>query len=440
MSSESVSVVFKCTECGEVYYQPVVTCSSCGGLVLASYPGKPDPTRVDYSMPGIWFFKYSLPPLPRIISLGEGRTPLVKSTRLAKDRVVYFKDEGRNPTGSLRDRAASVVVSHAASLGLSKIVAASDGNMGVSLAAYAARAGIKAVVYAPSWIDGEKVLLMKAYGAQLVLEDKSIDALVKQALDLSRRKEYYNASSTLNPLSIEGLKTIAFEVAGELGGSTKAIYVPLGSGVTYLALYVGFKELVESGVISSIPKLVGVEHCGNPKYAEHLHGASKCREEALPGLRYYTPPLFNHVARVIERYGDVVVVSSREALRASKLLATREGLFTEVSSAVAVAGYLKHEEDHAVVVLFGHGIKSASAYAKPLRRRFTTPYIGVTKKLILEVVRSKPGLTGYEIWKELGLNITPQSVYQHLRELVELGLLRVAEEGGVKKYYLASQY
>ena len=127
-------------------------------------------------------------------------------------------------------------------------------------------------------------------------------------------------------------------------------------------------------------------------------------------------------------------------MRASKLLATREGLFTEVSSAVAVAGYLKHEEDHAVVVLFGHGIKSASAYARPLRRRFTTPYIGVTKKLILEVVRSKPGLTGYEIWKELGLNITPQSVYQHLKELVELGLLRVTEEGGVKKYYSAPQY
>ncbi len=431
------TLLFKCKSCGELYPEPIIKCPACGGLVLPFY-GRARRFRVAHRH-SIWGFEGSLPDFPVKVTLGEGFTPLVESWFIGRDKGVYFKDEGRNPTGSTRDRAACIVVSHAASLKYKRVVAASDGNMGVSIAAYAAKAGLKAAVYAPPWIDSEKALLIRAYGAELELRDKSIDAIVKDVSELSEKTKSYNASTTSNPLSIEGLKTISYEVLLDLGRVPRSIYVPLGSGITLLSIYYGFLDLVEAGLAPRIPRLVGVEHCGNPKYAEHLSSVSKCREEAYPGLRYYTPPVFNHVLEVLEKQGEVVVVTSRETLRAAKQLATREGLFTEPSSAVAVAGYLKREEEDSVILLFGHGVKSASAFARPRRRRFTAPYVGITKKLILEVLRSKPGLTGYEVWRELGLNITPQAVYQHLRDLAEMGLIRVVERSGVKRYY-ASLY
>jgi threonine synthase len=428
-------LVFKCTRCGEAYGEPRVKCPLCGGFVRAEYSRSR--SRRECTGTGAWKYCSDLPPLSKIVSLGEGNTPLVESTSVARELRVYFKDEGRNPSGSIRDRAASVVVSHATSTGAKGVIAASDGNMAVSVVAYSARAGLKAVIHAPAWIDWEKALLIKVYGGSLVVEDKSIDVLVREVEERAREKKLYNATSTWNTLSIEGLKTLAYEIVEQLGKAPRAVYVPLGSGLTYLSLYIGFRELAERGLISRTPLLVGVEHCGNPKYAEHFGASSKCREEAYPGLRYSTPLIYDLVVDAIVETGEVVVVTSRETIRAAKALTSSEGLFTEISSAVSLAGFHRYPFDEAVLVLFGHGLKSASNYTRPLRRRFTEPFVGVTKRLIIEVLKSKPGLTGYEVWRSLGLNISPQAVYQHLKELAEMGLVKVATESGVKKYYVA---
>ncbi|MEM4482198.1 MAG: pyridoxal-phosphate dependent enzyme [Desulfurococcaceae archaeon] len=387
-------------------------------------------------MPGIWRYSNMLPPLKVKISLGEGNTPLLRSMRIAKGKNVYFKNEGCNPTGSIRDRAASLVVSHASSEGYKRVIAVSDGNMGVSVAAYATRAGLKASIYAPSWIEKEKIFLIKTYGAKLVIEDKGIDALLKEVDGYSSRVKAYNASSTHNALSMEGLKTLSYELYMQLGSVPRRIYVPIGSGLTFLALHYGFKELLEGGFINKVPEIIGVEHCGNPKYASFLGISKKCMEEPYPGLRYYAPPIFNSVIDILRKHGDLVVVSSRETIRAAKILALQEGLFTEISSAVVVAGYLKTELEDSVIVLFSHGLKSASGYTRPLRRRFTQPFIGATKRLILGVLETHKGLTGYEIWRNLDLNITPQAVYQHLKELTDRGYIRAVQEGDVKRYYL----
>ncbi len=406
-------------------------CPLCSGLVRAIL----NKSTLKFCIQGIWKYCDKLPSVGRPISLGEGLTPLVESVKIAGDLVLYFKDEGRNPTGSVRDRAASVIVSHAASTKAKKIVVVSDGNMAVSTSAYASRAGLKTTVYAPSWIDWEKALLVRAYGGKLVVEDRSIDVLVRDVESLARERGYYNATSTWNTLSIEGLKTIAYEIVEQMGRAPKAIYGPLGSGITYLALHVGFSELAEQGLIPTTPLLVGVEHCGNPKYAEHFGLSSKCREETYPGLRYTSPIIYDYVVEAISKNGQVLVVTSKETIKAAKTLAQSEGLFTEISSAVSLAGFLRDPIDESVVLLFGHGLKSASSYARPQRKRFTEPYVGVTKRLILNVLRSKPGITGYEVWRLLGLNITPQAVYQHLRDLIELGYAEVIIENGTKKYY-----
>ena len=428
-----MKLIFKCTSCGALLSKPKLICPYCSGIVLAEY--EREKVKLVLEKPGHWMYRDLLQLLDFKISLGEGNTPLVESTRIARKQEVYFKDESRNPTGSIRDRAAALVVNHAIKEGYKRIVLASDGNMGVSVAAYAAKAGLNTNVYVPSWVETEKIFLMKAYDAKIIAQDKSIDVLLKEVDEYCDNYGLYNASSTYNTLALEGLKTLAYETYMQLKKTPKNIYIPLGSGISYLALYHGFRELLDLGVTNTMPRLIGVEHCGNPNYSMYWGKESKCREETFPGLRYSKPVIFEHVVEAISKVGDVITVTSKETIKAAKLLAKKEGLLTELSSAVAVAGFLKNKQEDSVIILFGYGLKSASSYTRPKRRKFTEPYIGITKKLIINTVASKPGLTGYEIWKELGLNLSPQAVYQHLRDLVAKGYIKQVESNGVKKYY-----
>ncbi len=390
----------------------------------------------------IWDFTGVLPEIERKISLGEAWTPLILSTKLFRETTVYFKDEGRNPTGSFRDRAASIIVSDALSRKSKRIVLASDGNMAASIAAYAAKAGIPVTVHVPSWTDPEKIMLVKAFGARVIVSDKSLDELLVTVKKKARKYGYYDASSTHNPLSIEGLKTIGLEIFLELQHVPRNIILPLGSGLTLLSIYHGFSELKQHGLINDFPRLIGVETCGNPLYSETLYrSVKKCDEKPLPGLCYRKPAIYDVVLEILEKYGDVIVVSRKEAFEAAKNLARNEGLFVEPSSAVALAGALKTSfEGEAVILLTGHGLKGPREYGLASRnRQVTTLFPGTTKALILSILRDHPGLTGYKVWKKLGLRISVQAVYQHLNDLVSSGLVETRIEEGIKKYYLSRQ-
>ncbi len=429
--------MFRCTSCGEEYSLPIIVCPRCGGLVRPVFDWRWEPVRRH----GIWGFSGALPDYDVRVSLGEAWTPVILSNRLFPEGEVYFKDEGRNPTGSFRDRAAAIIVSHATAEKYKTLILASDGNMGVSVSAYSARAGLKTIVYVPKNTDPEKILLMKAYGAKTIIRDKELDDLLVFVEKEARKKGYYNASSTYNTLSIEGLKTIAYEIYLDIGVPDK-LYLPLGSGLTLLSIYLGFRELLDHGLIDHIPLLVGVEMCGNPVYAVRVGFPVKhCREKPLPGLSYTRPPIIEHVSSVLEKYGDVIVVSRKKMLDSAKKLSRYEGLFVEPSSAVALAGALENEalEGRIVILLTGHGLKGPALYLRGSRLRETRIFPGTTKHLILETLSEYPGLTGYEVWKKLGLRITPQAVYQHLRELEEHGYISSKIIGDQKRYYLAGK-
>jgi len=427
-----MTLVFKCTNCGLTSRTPHMLCPICGSLVHPVHGWK-------WSFEekrGIWSFSGILPRPDQRISLGEGYTPLIESSRLFHE-LVFYKDEGRNPTGSFRDRAAALVVSDALSRGAKRLVLASDGNMGASVAAYGARAGLPVTVYVPQWVDPEKIMIMKAFGANVIIRDLELDELLKVVSRRSRRRGLYNASSTYNSLSIEGLKTIAIEIVLQMGRGPKEVVLPLGSGLTILSLYHGFREMVDEGHIAYIPKLIGVETCGNPFYASLLGISAKCSEEALPGLSYTKPIIRDYVVNIIEKYGEVVVVRRSKVVEAAKNLAQREGLFVEPSSAVALAGALNIGlSDYTVIVLTGHGLKGPSAYREASRTKTTTIFPGSTKKLIIDILKENTGLTGYEVWKRLGLKISVQAVYQHLHDLLRKGYLEVREDRGLKLYYL----
>jgi len=428
-------VIVHCSRCGfrsdnyRGFYCPI-----CGSLLDVIHDFK---YKVNNKNTGIWIYESMLPSFKHRVTLGEGSTPLIESCRIFRE-TVFFKDEGRNPTGSFRDRAAALIVSDALDLGVKRLVLASDGNMGASIAAYGARTGLPVTVYVPPWTDHEKIVLMKAYGANVLIHDKSLDKLLK-LVDRRSRDGYYNASSTYNILSIEGLKTIVLEILYQLGKTPRTIVLPLGSGLTLLSLYHGFHELLKNNIVSNIPRFIGVETCGNPIYSSITRGISRCGEEPLPGLSYSKPLIMENVMEIIERYGETLVVNRRKVVDAARELARSEGLFVEPSSAVALAGALEIGlEDYTIILLTGHGLKGPSVYSRASKARSTTLFPGSTKKLILDLLREKPGLTGYEIWKLLGLKISVQAIYQHLHELVNRGYLIVREDEGLKKYYLKS--
>jgi len=188
--------LYECPRCGFETTDPVMKCPRCSYIMHPRHGWDPTPRRGEQ---GIWAFEGVLPPIKVKISLGEGSTPLIKAARLRGEGIIYFKDEGRNPTGSFRDRAAAIIVSDAASRGAKGLIAASDGNMGASLAAYAARAGINASIHVPSWTDPEKIMLIKAYGARVFTHDLSIDEILDHVARRARERGLYDASSTQTP-------------------------------------------------------------------------------------------------------------------------------------------------------------------------------------------------------------------------------------------------
>ncbi|MCD6300832.1 MAG: pyridoxal-phosphate dependent enzyme, partial [Staphylothermus sp.] len=214
---------------------------------------------------------------------------------------------------------------------------------------------------------------------------------------------------------------------------------PLGSGLTLLSIYHGLEEMYRNNIIVRFPKLVGVETCGNPIYSSSLGSITKCSEEPLPGLAYKRPIIMDEVINILEEYGETITVSKSDVLEAAKNLARKEGLFVEPSAAVALAGSLKTNiEDYTVILLTGHGLKGPSPYTEA-RRIKTNIFPGSTKSIILNIIKHNPGLTGYEIWKMLGIKISVQAVYQHLHDLEKKGLIRSEAVDGLKRYYLANK-
>ncbi len=426
--------MFKCNGCGKLFNEPVIVCDRCGGLVRPVYDWSWGPRRGG----GIWGFKGSIPFFSMRVSLGEAWTPLIPSNRIFRDGLVFFKDEGRNPTGSFRDRAAAVIVSHACSTGSGRLVVASDGNMGVSVSAYASRCGLPVRVLVPSSTDPEKILLMRAFGAEVEIRDEGIDDLVEESMKYSRRG-YYNATSTLNTLSIEGLKTISYELYLDMV-DPREIFIPLGSGLTLLSLYIGFKELVDHGYMKEIPSLVGVETCGNPYYASLLHRVKRCVEKPFPGLSYNRPVITGLVRKVLEEHGRVVVVNRRQIVGAAKMLSRMEGLFVEPSAAVSLAGALSEGvSSRSIILLTGHGLKGPWMYVRGSRLRETMVYPGRTKRLILKVLGDYGELSGYDVWRMLGLRISYQAVHQHLKDLEDQGLVSSRLLGNRRLYSLTDR-
>ena len=306
-------------------------------------------------------FRDRLPlgPETPIVTLGEGDTPLLPAPRLSArfDLDVWLKWEGANPTGSFKDRGMTVAVSKAVEEGALAVVCASTGNTAASAAAYAARAGLPALVLQPAGaVALGKLAQARAHGARVLEVRGSFD----QALDAARRlteRGTHVLVNSLNPYRLQGQKTAAFELVEELGGPPAVLALPYGGGGNTRAYVLGFEE---AG--AGVPRVLAVE-------------SSQRAETAASAIRIAAPAHASEVEQALERAsGTIMKVSDDALLEAWRALAQEEGVFCEPASAAGVAGLAQAglaPGTRVVCVITGHGLKDPEAVERltppPLR-------------------------------------------------------------------------
>lgn len=374
----NIEAVIKCIKCSSEFnlMDKRIVCS-CGGLLQVEFKKIPELTWSVLRGRAFKLWRYrELIPVPseaQIISLGEGGTPLIKSVRL-KDLVhvkeVYIKFEGANPTGSFKDRGMTVAVSMAKYLGARVVVCASTGNTAASMSAYAARAGMKSIVILPKGkVAKGKLVQAVLHGAILAFIDGSFDDALRAVTQVAERYPVYVLNS-LNPWRIEGQKTLAFEVADEVG-VPDWIVVPVGNGGNISAIWKGFKELKEAGLTSKLPKLAGVQASGAAPLARAFRKGLNVPEfvnnpeTIATAIRIGRPVNWPRALKAIRESGGVLMdVTDEEILKAQEALARFEGLGVEPASATSLAGLIKLKEEElvdrdesVVLVATGHALK-----------------------------------------------------------------------------------
>jgi threonine synthase len=444
--------VLKCVRCGAEFptYPLRSKCTKCAGM-LEYKADNPRAGEVKFSGPlGFWRYKQMLPPVRHPVSLGEGGTPLHKAERLAKSlglKELYLKDETRNPTNSYRDRAAALLSSNAIDQGYDTLICATNGNMGASLAAYSAKAGLICHVIVPEVVDVGKLAQMLAYDAVIAKFGEILDDSIRKAATLAEETGWYQATAELNPLVVEAQKTISYEICEQFG-VPEWIVISMGSGGTIYSLWKGFKELKQLGIAASLPKIVGVQPEGCATIVNAFtQGASKPKVPK-PSTRalaiLVAEPLQSELATkaIRESGGLALTVSDAEILAAELQIAKLEGVFAEPASSATIAALKKIAEkseipcDSRVVSLItGSGLK-ATDVLQALSKKQKTAVLGLeisTKEKILRLL-SKKDTYGYDLWKKLGKTMTRAAIYQHLNELSEKGLIVAYEKNG-KKFF-----
>ena len=302
---------------------------------------------------------------PRL-SLQEGSTPLLPARRLAEwvgVRELYLKYEGANPTGSFKDRGMVVAVARALEGGARAVLCASTGNTAASAAAYAAHAGLDAVVLLPAGkVAAGKLAQAIVYGARVVTVRGNFDAALRVAREAAAAHDIALVNS-VNPHRIEGQTTAAYEVCDALGGAPDLMALPVGNGGNITAYWLGFRRALEHGRSAAWPRLLGAQAAGA---APLVLGHPVAEPETVAtAIRIGHPATWEPaLAAARESGGAIRSVTDAQILEAYHAIARLEGVFCEPASAAGVAALRAavHEGAAAraarcVCVLTGNGLK-----------------------------------------------------------------------------------
>ena len=398
-------------------------CPFCGGILLPEEAEVPTPKPSK----GIWVWGDGL--LVRgfksRVTLMEGNTPLLPSRTIRKElgvRRLWFKDESRNPTGTFIDRGAASLLSAARSLGYRKLIVASSGDLGISIAQYGRVAGLSTKVYVAGTAPTSKVYRTILLADSVTIKDSYQDA-VKSVERLKPSDDVAKVTSR-NPFLIDGYRTLWYEVLREIKSvsSEDAFIVPVGDGALLTSLYLVMKQ------VGRIPSFFGVR---------------ACRDTPLIKDIYSKKPLLQDLIKEIieESRGEILEVCEEEVLTASILLMREEGISAGPVSSAPVAAMLKEREffrgrNKVVAILTGDPFIDVALLRRMgdyiYKKGFRYGGLGYTKTKILEIISLKGPIHPYGVWKalrkEYSVSIGLRAVYQHIDELTELGAVEVVGE------------
>jgi len=317
----------------------------------------------------------------RTVTLNEGGTPLIEAKRIVSEIEgnfrLFIKYEGLNPTASFKDRGMTLAVTKAVERGASIVVCASTGNTSASAAAYAAAAGMTCLVLIPEGkIAYGKMAQALIHGARTLEVRGNFDDALDIVRELGERDEVEVVNS-INPFRIQGQKTAAFEVCDALGEAPDMHFLPVGNAGNITAYWMGYKEYLEAGRSSGLPRMMGWQAEGA---APIVHGAPVENPETIAtAIRIGNPASWEHAVKAAtESSGAIDMVSDEEILDAHRMLARTAGIFVEPASAAGIAGLLKchaaggvPDGSTVVATVTGHGLKDPGVAVENSRAEAT---------------------------------------------------------------------
>ena len=381
----------KCTNCGKLFDAGVEQhICICGKPLFARYDLKQAAETLNLKNLSsrartLWRYAEVLP-AGEAVTLGEGMTPLLAAPRLGASiglQHLYVKDEGLNPTGSFKARGMTTAVTRAKQLGARTLAAPTAGNAGGALAAYAAAAGLAAVIVMPSDTPVANVMECQAFGAKVIKIDGLISDCGKYVAEHKDHEGWYDVSTLKEPYRVEGKKTMGYELWEQFGGKLPdVILYPTGGGVGLIGMCKAFDEMQEMGWIGAErPRMVAVQAAGCAPIVKAWE-AHRDKADFFPnaatlasGLRVPGPLGDLLILRMLKQtQGIALTVTDDDMLQAGKELASQEGIFAAPEGAATVSaarnladkGWIK---PHETVVLFntGTGYKYAEAWQRALQ-------------------------------------------------------------------------
>jgi threonine synthase len=387
---------YKCIDCGKEFItdEVIYLCDDCSKLNTETQPPRGvlkvlyDFDILKKQIPSFTILKLThfidLLPIKSLDSypkLRVGQTPLYEFNSFDGESFpfqLYLKDDSQNPTFSFKDRASALVSAFAKEHGLDTIVAASTGNAGSSLAGICASQQQKAVIMVPESAPIAKLTQIIMYGATIVPVKGTYDNAFDLSIKATNEFGWYNRNTAFNPFTIEGKKTVSFELFDQLKEELPdRIFVPVGDGVIISGVYKGFEDLLNLGLIHRIPTVVAVQAEGSCNLIDNFEGdnfKSKPSSTLADSISVDIPRNFHLAKQFLKNYnGELIKVSDDDILNASAILSRNTGIFSEPAASAAFAGMLAYKkagklEDKSknVVLLTGSGLKDLKSVGKML--------------------------------------------------------------------------
>ncbi len=398
----------RCVICQKVFQPDEVlyVCPDHGdeGILDVEYDYAAIRTEIGEALPaasdGMFAYRPFLPVADSIAAppLVVGGTPLQAAPGLAQAAGVaelWLKDDGRNPTGSLKDRASALAIMKAQELEAEIVTTASTGNAAAALAGLAASVGQKTVIFVPAAAPAAKIAQLLVYGATVLLVEGTYDDAFDLCLQATARFGWYCRNTGYNPYMAEGKKTVTFELFAQLSQQRTLdappithLFVSVGDGCIISGVYKGVRDLVATGYLPEMPKIVGVQAAGSA----YLHDAWANDEDVLtkPPIKANTVAdsisaglprdRIKALTAVRQTNGAFLTVTDSEILAAIPALAQGSGVFAEPASAATYAGFLKAAQtgllgpdDRVALVLTGNGLKDVQSAMKSVGQAVTIP-------------------------------------------------------------------